>query len=67
MQNGLSSSIGYFVSPIISPLAYKWVVMLTSIFGIAGYLRAASIQNNEYEQMPLIENDSEANPPGTVV
>jgi len=51
LQNGLSSVIGYFIFPIISPLAFEWIVMTTSILAIGGFLIAFDIQKNEAERV----------------
>merc|ERR1712071_751571 len=60
LQNGLSSTLGYFLSPIISPLVYAWIVVSISTLAIIGYLRAKKIQEREMQQdgaEPFLYND----------
>lgn len=60
LQNGFSSTLGYFLFPIISAQVFEWIIMVTSIFGIVGYLTAEQINLQQVERrisLPLMETN----------
>jgi len=62
LQNGISSTLGYFFFPIVSPQIFEMVVMITSIFAIVGYLKAARINFRQAQRrisLPLMDEDVE--------
>lgn len=58
LQNGGTSTIVFFLSSLISPVKFEWLIMISAIVGIWGYWHANAIfhmeQQTKYDEQSIL-------------